>query len=84
MNPLSPYVFVLALEWLDHFIQNKVYEGSWKPLFFGIWGPKLSHIYFADDLVLVAEANTNHVTLIKDVLDWFCFNYSQKINFTKS
>jgi hypothetical protein len=36
MNPLSPYVFVLALEWLDHFIQNKANQGSWKPLFFGI------------------------------------------------
>jgi hypothetical protein len=53
-DPLSPYLFVLALERLGHYIQEKVNNGSWKPLPFGRGGPKVSHICFADDLVLIA------------------------------
>jgi hypothetical protein len=84
-DPLSPYLFVLALERLSHFIQDRVNEGRWKPLSFGRGGgPKLYHICFADDLVLVAEANNDQVILIKDALDRFCLNSGQKINFNKS
>ncbi|GAU35861.1 hypothetical protein TSUD_63510 [Trifolium subterraneum] len=83
-DPLSPYLFVLALERLGHYIQDRVNNGSWKPLSFGRGGPKVSHICFADDLVLVAEANMEQVILIKDVLDSFCSNSGQQINLNKS
>lgn len=54
-DPISPYLFVLALERLGHRILDLVDAGSWKPLKFSRGnGPSLSHINFADDLVLVA------------------------------
>lgn len=57
-DPISPYLFVLALERLGHRIQDMVNLGTWKPLAFGRGvGPKLSHICFADDIVLFAEAS---------------------------
>lgn len=49
-DPLFPYLFILALERLSHFIQDKVNDGSWKPLSFGRRGPKLFQICFANDM----------------------------------
>lgn len=48
------------MEWLGHKIIDSVNEGSWSPLRFGRgMGPSLSHMIFADDLVLVAEASSS-------------------------
>lgn len=55
-DPISPYLFVIALERLGHRICDLVNASSWSPLTFGrgSHGPKLSHICFADDLVFVS------------------------------
>lgn len=69
-DPISPYLFVLALERLGHKIQDLVDSGSWRPLKFGRGnGPCLSHISFADYLVLVAVASLEQEGLIKNVKD---------------
>jgi hypothetical protein len=84
-DPLSPYLFVIAIERLSHKIKDMVDNGTWKPLKFrrGM-GPHLSHICFADDLVLIAEASTNQAMMIKTLMDNFCHASSQKINLSKS
>lgn len=54
-DPLSPYLFVLNMERLGYRILDAVESGSWSPLMFGRGnGPKLSHLFFADDLILIA------------------------------
>lgn len=83
-DPISPYLFVLSLERLGHKIQQAVHEGSWKALPFGRQGPKISHLFFADDLVLVAEASMDQVGVIRDILDEFCAASGQKVNLGKS
>lgn len=68
-DPIYPYLFVLALERLGHRIQDTVNSGSWKPFVFGrSLSPKLSHICFADDIILFAEANLDQVHVIRQVL----------------
>jgi hypothetical protein len=58
------------LKRLRHKIQDLVSYGSWEPLKFGRGaGPAISHICFADDLILVSEATDEQAVLIKDVLD---------------
>lgn len=80
-----PHLFVLALERLGHKIQDLVDAGSWKPLKFGRGnGPKVSHINFADDLVLIAEASIDQANVIHDVLSKFCSKSGQKVNLKKS
>lgn len=44
-DPISPYLFVLALERLGHMIQDKVDEGIRKPLSFGNWTKDFSHLF---------------------------------------
>ncbi|PNX99445.1 hypothetical protein L195_g022710 [Trifolium pratense] len=67
-DPIFPYLFVLAIARLSHKIQDLVEAGTWKALKFGRGsGPSLSHINFADDPVLIAEAVSNQAILIREV-----------------
>lgn len=59
--------------------------GDWIPFRFGRGsGPKLSHVCFADDLLLVAEASLEQVHNIKHILQEFCSASGQKISLAKS
>lgn len=46
--------------------------------------PKVSHLFFADDLLLFAVVGIDQVCCIKESLGLFCDSSGQKINFTKS
>lgn len=67
-DPMSPYIFILCLEQFGHWIQNRVEEGRWKALKASRSGPKLSHIFFADDILLFAEASDDQASCIKEGL----------------
>lgn len=56
-DPFSLYLFVLCMERLGHIIKNAYNEGTWTPIQFDKDGPKLSHIFFANDLVLFGESS---------------------------
>ena len=56
----------------------------WEPIKLSRDGPALSHLYFADDLILFAKATTEQVQVIKGALDIFCKSSGQKVNFSKS
>lgn len=82
-DPLSPYIFVLCLECLGQLIQQ-VMRGAWKPIQLLIEGPQLSHLCFADDLILFAQAELNQANLINHCLQVFCKDSGQKISYEKS
>ena len=81
---MSPYVFVLCMERLSHAISHSLREGKWKPISLGRNGPLLSHLLFADDLVLFVEGLNEQVTVIEDSLLQFCDSLGQKISKHKS
>lgn len=83
-NPISPYLFVLALERLGHKIQDLLDAGVWKPLKFGRGnGPNISHINFAYDLVLIVEASPDQEIVIQELLSDFYNKAGQKLNLNK-
>ena len=47
-------------------------------------GPGFSHIFFVDDLLLFARANTKNCDAISTALGSFCDMAGQKVNKTKS
>ncbi|XP_052290822.1 uncharacterized protein LOC127900258 [Citrus sinensis] len=53
-DPLSLYLFILCIERLSHGIHNAVTAGKWKPIRLAHNGIPLSHLFFADDLLLGA------------------------------
>ncbi|KAA3474835.1 GTP cyclohydrolase 1-like [Gossypium australe] len=82
--PLSPYLFVLCMEWLGHFISSEMKIGRWHPIRLSRSGPALSHIFFADDLVIFSKVEMNQTHLLKDILRCFCDLSDHKISARKS
>ncbi|XP_012487971.1 uncharacterized protein LOC105801183 [Gossypium raimondii] len=64
--PLSPYLFILCIEWLGHSIRNAIDLGNWSPIRLSCGGPLLSHLFFADDLILFGHADENQAQVIKN------------------
>ncbi|XP_019189019.1 PREDICTED: uncharacterized protein LOC109183394 [Ipomoea nil] len=57
-DSISPYLFVLCIERLCHIITEAVTQGRWKGIKVSRNGPSsISHLFFADDMVLFAEAS---------------------------
>lgn len=83
-DPLSLYLFVLCLERLCHLIELSTRHKEWKPISISRGGPKLSHICFADDLILFAEASISQIRIMRRVLEKFCVASGQKVNLEKS
>lgn len=81
---MSPYLFVLCMERLGHLIRDRVSEKRWRPVHLGRNGLPLSHLFFADDLFLFAEASIQQAHAIKDSLNQFCESSSQKVNVNKT
>ncbi|KAA3486170.1 reverse transcriptase [Gossypium australe] len=53
--PLSPYLFVLSMEWLGNYIRHEMRTGRWHPIRLSRSGPDISHLFFADDLVIFGK-----------------------------
>ncbi|XP_075508178.1 uncharacterized protein LOC142545090 [Primulina tabacum] len=83
-DSISPYIFVLCIERLSHIICQAVSNGSWKPIRLSRNGPPISHLLFADDMVLYAEASIELLNIILECLNSFCSCSGQKVNFHKS
>ena len=83
-DPISPYLFVICMEKLAHLIQEQMNNGSWKPIRLNSNGPPISHLFFADDLVIFAEASLNQVRIIKKCMTAFCSASGQRVNAAKT
>ncbi|XP_057432117.1 uncharacterized protein LOC130724865 [Lotus japonicus] len=83
-DPLSPYLFFLCMERLSSLISSAVQDGRWKPVTVRGSNLKLSHLLFADDLLLFIRANVEQVTLAKDILASFCKASGLRVNEGKS
>lgn len=83
-NQLSPYIFGLCMEQSSHWIRSKVENGTWRPLRASRGGVKVSHLFFADDLILFAQAGDDQNACIKDGQESFSRALGLRINFDKS
>lgn len=68
-DPLSFYLFIVCMEILGVLIEDKCSERLWNPIRASQNGPAISHLFFADDLMLFAKADRKNCVAIKDVLD---------------
>lgn len=83
-DPLSPYLFILCMEALWYYIEEKCSEKSWVPLKSSQSEVAFSHLFFANDLVIFAKADHVNCSTIRDVLDSFCARSVQSISESKS
>ena len=81
---LSPYIFILCIEYLSHLIEQKCVEGSWIPLKASRDNLGFSHLLFANDIILFCKVGHDAYGAIFDVLNKFCSKLGQKISLEKS
>lgn len=81
---LSSYLFVLCMERLAQWITAQHQSGRWRPIKASCSGPAFTHLIFADDVLLFAEAVEDQILLIKQGLQLFCQTSSQSVSFSKS
>ncbi|GAU45807.1 hypothetical protein TSUD_87100 [Trifolium subterraneum] len=83
-DPMSPYLFVLCMDKLSHMISQAVDGGKWVGIRAGRAGPIISHLMFADDLLLYGKATAEHMQCVIKVLDDFCILSGQKVSQEKT
>lgn len=79
-DSLSPYI----IERLGHGIQNVVFNEHWKPIRLSRRGTPLTHLSFADDLLLLAEATCEKARTGNTILENFCQSSGDKVNKEKT
>jgi hypothetical protein len=67
-DPISPYLFVLAMEILSLLLEENTYGNPSFGFIPKCANLKLNHLCFADDLLIFSAATLNSVRVIKDVL----------------
>lgn len=75
---------MLCVERLSYLINEVLDKKHWHPIIPCRVGPALSHLFFADDLVLMGKANVTTARTIRNILDKFCHASGLKLNLEKS
>lgn len=83
-DPMSPYLFILCVEFLSIKICDANCDIFWKPCKIGGSGLKISHLFFADDLLFIGEATISNAMTLRSIMDFFSERSGQKINESKS
>lgn len=82
-DPLSPYLFVLALEVLSQLLIGKYTDGSigFHPQTEDL---QLTHLAFADDLMIFSDGTVNSIKCIADTLEDFALWSGLRMNKSKT
>ena len=83
-DPLSPYLFILCLEYLSRKIHEACNNKEWAPFRVRRNATKISHLMFADDILLFGEASLSTLTTMNATLHSFFHLSGQKIDESKS
>ncbi|XP_021749725.1 uncharacterized protein LOC110715453 [Chenopodium quinoa] len=83
-DPISPYLFILVSDVLSRMLQL----ASERKLIHGVRasrnGPEITHLFFADDILLFTRATRQECSVIVDILNKYEATSGQKINLEKS
>lgn len=82
--PLSPYLFVLAVNELSITLQNSMENHNINGVTLRPDCPKIHSLLFADDLIICGQANVNEARNIRSILYDFCNASGQTPNLSKS
>lgn len=75
---------MLGIEKLNHLIEFAIEEGRWEPLQLSRVGLDLSHLFFANDLLLFGRAKVKGAICLRQVLDQFCSFFGHKVSARKT
>ncbi|XP_020703157.2 uncharacterized protein LOC110114575 [Dendrobium catenatum] len=67
--PLSPYLFCIAMDALSNMLDNTIVGPSFQPV--KINGFKISHLLYADDVLIFGKASVPNCQILNDILNKF-------------
>jgi hypothetical protein len=83
-DPLSPYLFILYAEALSVLLKKAEEDGDIVGIQLCQSAPKINHLFFADDSLIIMKANVRNTEKLKEVLSLYEAHSGQKINASKS
>ena len=85
-DPLSPYIFLLCAEGLSSLIKKVVDDGMMEGLVICPkgGGPRLSHLFFVDDGLIVCKASIEECNSLQRILTVYEKAYGQQLNRAKT
>ena len=83
-DPLSPYLFILGKEVLSRLIEHELKLKKVVGIKTSISGPTISHVMYADDVVLFSKASSKDTASLVKTLEKYCRWLGQCINRNKS
>jgi len=83
-DPLSPYLFILVEEVFSRLLRKKVQDGTIGYYLQPRKGPLISHLLYADDMVIFSTGRKKDVRSILEVLDIYAQWSGQVVNASKS
>jgi hypothetical protein len=83
-DPLSPFLFILSSEILSRLILKHENLGNIHGIRISRNSPPISHLLFADDLIIFSHAKVSEATCILDILNKYSSWSGQRVNLAKS
>ena len=83
-DPLSPYLFLLCAEGFHSLIKKAEMEGDLQGVSLCQHGPKVTHLFFADDSLLFSKASTAAYARIQEILVVYERTFGQQVNRDKT
>lgn len=82
-DPLSPFLFIIAMEAFTFFLDKGCTLGLFKGMITPNKGPILSHLMYADDVMILGEWGPENISFITRFLRIFNLISGLKINYHK-
>ena len=83
-DPLSPYLFLICAERLSMLLHKAVRHKELKGVAASARGPRISHLFFADDSLIFERATVKECSEIQRVLQVYEESSSQQLNRNKT
>lgn len=83
-DPISPYLFVLYMDKLSHFIEQEVRSKNWKAIKLGRQDAITLLLMFVDDLLLFGKATEKQMKCVIDTVNLFYNMSGQEVSHTKT
>ncbi|KAH1096886.1 hypothetical protein J1N35_013807 [Gossypium stocksii] len=83
-DTLSPYLFLLCMEALPRMLMEAQNKNSLKGIRASIKGPRVNHLFFADDALLFVKNKKSDIESLINILKVFANVSGQEINYEKS
>ena len=83
-DPISPYLFLTCAEVLSFKLQQAAFDGTHRGVPTSPRGPKINHLFFADDSLIFCKATTQDWVTLSKILDEYEAISGQRLNKDKT